>query len=125
MNYGETSEEPLLKYSEDCERASYLDDYDTDEEDYHHHKKNNSMPKKRRIRKGKNRSGKKFKSKTKGIKLTKGKVSIRLAGLGVQRLGSSDLIKFVSLGKLKEAARKFLQSKGIVKKRRKGRKKRE
>jgi hypothetical protein len=43
MNYGETSEEPLLKYSEDCERASYLDDYDTDEEDYHHHKKNNSM----------------------------------------------------------------------------------
>jgi hypothetical protein len=43
MNYGESSEEtPLLKYSEDCERASFIDDDDEE-----------SMPRKKGTRKGK------------------------------------------------------------------------
>ena len=120
MNYGESSEEqPLLRYSTDCERASFLDD-DSD------NNKKNSMPKKKRAG-GKGRGRKKTKRQksvkgAKGVKLSKGKVSIRLAGLGVRKLGASQLVKYISLSRLKTAAKKFLSSQGQVlpKKRRKG-----
>jgi hypothetical protein len=120
MNYGNPSgqEEPLLKYSADCERASFLDD-DSDQNE-------NSMPKKRRgvkRRKGKRRVKRaKTVKGAKGVRLSKGKVSIRLAGLGVKKLGASQLVKFISLSKLKTAAKKFLSSQGqlLPKKRRKG-----
>jgi hypothetical protein len=117
MNYGESSEEPLLRYSADCERASFLDD-DSDHS-------NNSMPKKRRAV-GKRKKTRKVKRRrsvkgAKGVKLNKGKVSIRLAGLGVKKLGASQLVKYISLAKLKTAAKKFLSSQGqlLPKKRRK------
>lgn len=119
MNYGEPSEEqPLLRYSTDCERASFLDD-DSDNNE-------NSMPKKKRAG-GKGRGRKKTKRQrsvkgAKGVKLSKGKVSIRLAGLGVRKLGASQLVKYISLARLKTAAKKFLSSQGqlLPKKRRKG-----
>ena len=121
MNYGESSEEPLLRYSADCERASFLDD-DSDNSD-------NSMPRKKRG--GGKRRGKKGTRKVKrrssikgakGVKLSKGKVSIKLAGLGIRKLGASQPVKYISLSRLKTAARKFLSSQGQVvpKKRRKG-----
>jgi hypothetical protein len=113
MNYGDTSEEPLLRFSTDCERASFIDDDENS---------NDSMTKKRRT-KAKGKKGKKTKRvQSKGIKLNKGKVSIRLAGFGLQKLGASELVKFISLSKLKTAAKKFLQSKGLTKTRRKRRK---
>ena len=119
MNYGESSEEPLLRYSADCERASFLDD-ESDNSD-------NSMPRKKRG--GGKRRGKKVKRRrsvkgAKGVKLSKGKVSIKLAGLGVRKLGASQLVKYISLSRLKTAAKKFLSSQGqlVPKKRRKGKK---
>jgi hypothetical protein len=117
MNYGESSQEPLLKYSADCERASFIDDDEEQTKDL--------MPKKRGAKKGKKkskRSRRQGQGGAKGVKLVKGKVSLRLEGLGIQKLGASELVRFISLSKLKVAAKKFLQSKGISKKRRKGRK---
>jgi hypothetical protein len=121
MNHDYVSEEPLLRYSADCERASFLDDDDDKETD-------GSMPKKKgskkKAKKTKRRSGT---TKTaKGVKFSKGKVSIRLGGLGLKKLGASELVRHISLSKLKIAAKKFLQSKGqLPKKRRKGRKKKD
>jgi hypothetical protein len=116
MNYGESSEEPLLRYSEDCERASFIDD-EEDEED--------SMPRKRGARKGRKKARKSKSRKVKqakGVRFVKGRVALRVAGLGVQRLGASELVRYIPLSKLKTAAKKFLQSKGVVKKRQKVRK---
>ena len=112
MNYGDSSEEPLLRYSTDCERASFLDD-DSDQS-------NNSMPRrkrsgsKRRVKKRTKRRGRRKSVKgAKGVRLIKGKVSIRLAGLGVKKLGAAQLVKYIPLAKLKTAAKKFLSSQGV------------
>ena len=85
------------------------------------------MPRKKRG--GGKRRGKKVKRRrsvkgAKGVKLSKGKVSIKLAGLGVRKLGASQLVKYISLSRLKTAAKKFLSSQGqlVPKKRRKGKK---
>ncbi len=117
MNYGESSEEtPLLKYSEDCERASFIDDDDEE-----------SMPRKKGTRKGKRKqtrkSGSRKGKQAKGVRFIKGRVALHVAGLGLQRLGVSELVRHISLSKLKSAAKKFLQSKGVVTKRRKVRRK--
>jgi hypothetical protein len=117
MNYAESSEEPLLRYSEDCERASFIDDDDKDNSD--------SMPRKKSARKGRKKARKTRSRKVKqakGVRFVKGRVALRVAGLGLQRLGASELVRYISLSKLKTAAKKFLQSKGVVKKRRKSRK---
>jgi hypothetical protein len=63
----------------------------------------------------------------KGIKFSKGRLALRLAGYsGVQRLAPSQLVRFIPLSKLKQAARKVLSRTGgkKIKKRksRKGRK---
>ena len=128
MNYGDSVEEqPLLRYSTDCERASFLDD-DSDDSD-------NSMPRKKRAggkRRGRKRTRKVKRRRSvkgaKGVRLVKGKVSIKLAGLGVRKLGASQLVKYISLAKLKTAAKKFLSSQGQrvpAKKRRKGKRSRQ
>jgi hypothetical protein len=66
----------------------------------------------------------------KGVRVTKGRVSIRVAGHGVTKLAAAQLVRYVPLSKLKTAAKKVLTSLGRVghrrrrKGRRKGRKKR-
>ena len=63
---------------------------------------------------------------TKGAKITKGRINLRVAGYsGLQNLGASDLIRFIPLNKLRVAAKKVLKQskKKTNKKKRKGRKK--
>jgi hypothetical protein len=49
-------------------------------------------------------------------------LSLRLAGFGVQKLGASELVKYIPLSKLREAAKKVLRGKGTrIKKRRRTR----
>ena len=124
MNYGDSGEEqPLLRYSADCERASFLDDDSNDSDNSMPRKKRAGGKRRKRTKKVKRRRRARSVKGAKGVRLSKGKVSIRLAGLGVKKLGASQLVKYISLSKLKTAAKKFLSSQGQLlrpKKRRKG-----
>ena len=133
MSYEDT---PLLKYSVTLERARIFhddvekceddfSDYDEDEDEHQNeNRKGSSMA--RRVSK-KRKGGKRRVKAAKGVRITKGRVAIRLAGYGgVQKLAPSQLVRYISLARLKVAAKKFLgpaSSKGgRVGKRRKGRK---
>jgi hypothetical protein len=59
----------------------------------------------------------------KGVRVTKGRVAIRVAGHGVTKLAAAQLVRYVPLSKLKTAAKKVLRSLGRVSHRRKGRRK--
>src|SRR6266404_2419844 len=74
-----------------------------------------SMPhRRRRTRKTKKRkTSKRRAGPTGGHRLVKGRISLRVAGFkGVQRLGASQLCRFVPLNKLKAAAKKILRGTG-------------
>ena len=76
-----------------------------------------------RKRLAKRRKGRRVKS-TKGIRLIKGRLALRVAGYsGLQRIAPSQLVRFVPLSKLKTAAKRVLLGshkgrKRIVKRRR-------
>jgi hypothetical protein len=135
MFYGAgVSQQPLLSYSDRQERATLVRDFVDSPE--------LSMPPRRRrgrpSRVGggasaghRRRKGvRKHRVKgAKGVRVTKGRVAIRLAGHGVTKLAASQLVRYVPLSKLKSAAKKVLKSQGhrsrkVRRKRRKGRKKR-
>jgi hypothetical protein len=135
MFYGAgVSQQPLLSYSDRQERATLVRDFVDSPE--------LSMPPRRRrgrpSRVGgasaghRRRKGvRKHRVKgAKGVRVTKGRVAIRLAGHGVTKLAASQLVRYVPLNKLKSAAKKVLKSQGhrrsrkVRRKRRKGRKKR-
>ena len=119
MYYGYNSQEPLLNFSEHCERASFIDDDKPEEK---------SMSKKRRgVKRRKPRKGKRTRKLkgTKGLRFSKGRLSLSVSGFGVQKLSASELVRFIPLAKLKAAAKKVLRGKGTVKtskRRHKGRK---
>jgi hypothetical protein len=111
MVFGFSSDQPLLKYSENEERASFIEDT-----------VNNTSMSCRKGGKRKN-SGKKQLKGTKGLKFSKGRLALRLAGFGLQKLGASELVKFIPLSKLKQAAKKVLRGKGTKKTKRTNRRK--
>jgi hypothetical protein len=118
MFYGS---QPLAKYSEDLERASFFDEPNTTDQDL---ASEDSMP-----RKGsKSRKGKKVKT-TRGLKFSTGRVVLRIPGYGLQKLAPADLIRFIPILKLRLAGKKVLRSKGIPriksKSKRKGSRKRQ
>jgi len=102
MVFGFALDQPLLKYSENEERASFIQE---EEEP--------SMSR-RKGRKGqkRKRSSKKTLKGTKGLRFSKGRLALKLSGFGVQKLGASELVKFIPLSKLKQAAKKVLRGKG-------------
>jgi hypothetical protein len=115
MYYGYNPEEPLLKYSEDCERASFIEDNDVDE----------SPMAKRRKKGGKRRKvGRKGRAPkiTKGLRFNKGRLALSLSGFGVQKLSASELVRYIPLSKLKAAAKKILKGRGTTKRPKKCRK---
>jgi hypothetical protein len=110
MVFGFGSDQPLLKFSENEERASFIEEQD-----------NTSMS---RSKSGKRKkSAKKQLKGTKGLKFSKGRLALHLAGFGLQKLGASELVKFIPLSKLKQAAKKVLRGKGTKKTKRTKRKK--
>ena len=106
MFYGS---QPLAKYSEDLERASFFEDKSDND---------NSMPRKT----SRSRKGKRVAKTSRGIKFSSRRLLIRVPGYGLQRFAPSDLVKFIPTLKLRQAAKKVLRSKGIsrTKRRRKG-----
>jgi hypothetical protein len=111
MVFGFALDQPLLKYSENEERASFIQE---EEEP--------SMS--RRKGQKRKRSSKKTLKGTKGLRFSKGRLALKLSGFGVQKLGASELVKFIPLSKLKQAAKKVLRGKGTKKTKRKRSKKR-
>ena len=113
MVFGFSSDQPLLKFSENEERASFIEPQE-----------DTSMSRKKPRKGGKRKKGgkKTFKG-TKGLKFSKGRLALHLSGFGLQKLGASELVKFIPLSKLKEAAKKVLKGKGAKQiKRRKSKK---
>ena len=111
---GFSSDQPLLKFSENEERASFIED-----------KEDTSMSRSKGGKGGKGKkTGKKALKGTKGLKFSKGRLALRLAGFGLQKLGASELVKFIPLSKLKQAAKKVLREKGTKQTKRRKNKKR-
>lgn len=119
MSYGIndfSEKKPLLNYSDTQERASIFNP-----------NADSSMPPRKKS--GKRKSSKKYGKKggLKGVRVTKGKISLRVAGYsGLQKFGASELVRFVPLSKLRVAAKKVLGRSGAKKtskKRRKGKRK--
>ena len=114
MVYGLASDQPILKYSENEERASLIE---PEEEPSMSRNKGRKGGKRKKI-------GKKSFKGTKGLKFSKGRLALRLSGFGLQKLGASELVKYIPLSKLKQAAKKVLRGKGTPKtKKRKNKKK--
>ena len=116
MFYGS---QPLAKYSEDLERASFFDEENNDKDNDNDNNDNqeNSMPRK-------SGKGKKVKS-ARGVKFSSGRILLRIPGYGLQRLAPADLVRFIPTPRLKAAAKKVLRLRGISRTRpkRKGSKK--
>lgn len=114
MFYGS---QPLAKYSEDLERASFFDEENNDNDNDNNGNQENSMPRK-------SGKGKKVKS-ARGVKFSSGRILLRIPGYGLQRLAPADLVRFIPTLRLKAAAKKVLRLRGISRTRpkRKGSKK--
>ena len=105
MFYGS---QPLAKYSEDLERASFFDEENNDKDNDNDNNDNqeNSMPRK-------SGKGKKVKSGARGVKFSSGRILLRIPGYGLQRLAPADLVRFIPTPRLKAAAKKVLRLRGI------------
>lgn len=67
---------------------------------------------KRRL--GTKRKGRRTKTRVTKVRIINGKVALRIKGYpGVQRLGASQLVRFVPLNKLKTAAKRALGTSGV------------
>jgi hypothetical protein len=114
MVFGFTSDQPILKFSEKEERASFIEQ-----------EQDNSMSRNKGRKGGKRKkTGKKALKGTKGLKFSKGRLALNLSGFGLQKLGASELVRYIPLSKLKQAAKKVLRGKGTQRTKRRKTKKR-
>ena len=117
MTYNLTERKPLLHYSDQEERATFFDSDLLD----------SSMPRRKKSGNKKKYKGKSASRGLKGVKFSKGRLALRIGGYsGVQRLAPSQLVRFIPLSKLKQAARKVLQRSGgkkVKRRKKKGKRK--
>jgi len=101
MSFDSFGRKTIVHYSPNLERATLFDQSPT----------NDQMPPRRRRRgtSSKRRGARKLKG---GHRVNKGRISVRLAGYGLQKLPASQLIRFVSLKNIKTAAKKILSKTG-------------
>ena len=96
MSFELSEQKPLLHYSEDEERAHFVD----------LDKVSVSMPRKKKTSNKRRKAGK----TTKGVRFQKGRLALRIRGYkGVQRIAPAQLVRFIALNKLKVAAKRVLQ----------------
>jgi len=113
---------PLVSYSETLQRASVFnpnseeqdeeeeeDSGLSDEEEEFSDFSESSMPARRKRGAGGGRRGK-VKG---GHRLKAGRINLRIPGFGLQKLGASQLVRFIPLSKLKVAAKKVLKASGV------------
>jgi hypothetical protein len=103
-----TAKRPFVEYSSQQDRASLM----------------SAGGPSHRLRKRTRSAGKRKKSRVTKVRVVKGKVALRVGGFpGVQRVGASQLVRFVPLNKLRAAAKRVLGTPPKrVKRGRKGRK---
>lgn len=76
----------------------------------------------KRKRSSSRRGGRRSKTRVTKVRLINGKVVLRIQGYpGVQRVGASQLVRFVPLNKLKTAAKRALGASGVQRKKRRRR----
>jgi len=108
---------PLLAFSEDQERANLIDsDFDFSmparkrrSKAFRRRKRSGRVTRRRRRRVGRKRAIKG------GHRVTKGRISIRVKGYGLQKFPAGQLARFVPISKLRTAARKLLAKSGVRK----------
>jgi hypothetical protein len=114
MSCGSEERKPLLNFSDTLERATLIDtDFELEE----------SMSSKKQKGGNKSQKGGGKKKGTK-IKVTKGKIGLRVAGYkGLQKFSASELVKHIPISKLKAAGKTLLKQGGTVQKKKKPTKK--
>ena len=125
MTYNFSEKKPLLHYSENEERASFFDTEELAEgRRQRQQQRSPSMPRKKKSGSTKKVGKRRFQS-LKGVKFSKGRLALHLKGYkGVQKLAPAQLVRYIPLTKLKQAARKVLSKFGEKKvRKRKGKKK--
>ena len=79
-----------------------------------------SMPRRRATTVGRKRGGRK-RTGASSVRLTKGRISFRVAGYqGTHKLAPSQLVRYIPLGKLKQAAKRVLSAANAPRKRTRG-----
>jgi len=101
MVFGLAPDQPIVKFSEKEERASLIEEEEEEP----------SMSRKKGGKRKKSAAKKSLKG-TKGLKFSNGRLALKLSGYGHQTLGASELVKYIPLSKLKQAAKKVLRGKG-------------
>jgi hypothetical protein len=116
MSYGSEERKPLLNFSNILERATLIDtDFELEES------MGSSKKKKSPTGSGKKKAAKKKSTK---VKVTKGKIGLRVAGYkGLQKFSASELVKHIPISKLKAAGKTLLKLGGTVQKKKKPTKK--
>lgn len=95
---------PFVEFSPRQDRASLMTSLSSPLS-----RKSNSSVRRRRRRVGRRVGGRRRKTRSTRIRVIKGRVALRVGGFpGVQRLGASQLVRFVPLNKLRAAARRVL-----------------
>jgi hypothetical protein len=109
LSPGQSTKKPLLSFSSNNDRALIVSE--TAVSETKGAQATNSMPKRKRT--ATSRKGKRGKAT---VRLVKGRLSIRVAGYpGYQRLAPSQLVRYIPLTKLKQAAKRVLSTSGIKK----------
>jgi len=112
LSLGQTTKKPLLPFSPNNDRAFIVSE-STPPSSSLVSLSSSSMPKRKGGRTASTRKGKRGKTT---VRLVKGRLAIRVAGFpGFQRLAPSQLVRYIPLGKLKQAAKRVLGASGIRK----------
>lgn len=100
--------QPIVSFSNNDDRASLMS-FSGPPTTRRKRSRNTPSNKRRSSKRGSGRRSHRTKTRVTKIRLVKGKVALRLKGFpGVQRLGASQLVRFVPLNKLKAAAKRAL-----------------
>jgi hypothetical protein len=111
LSLGQTTKKPLLPFSPNNDRAFIVSESTPPSSLL---VSLSSMPKRKGGRTASTRKGKRGKTT---VRLVKGRLAIRVAGFpGFQRLAPSQLVRYIPLGKLKQAAKRVLGASGVRKK---------
>lgn len=113
LSLGQTTKKPLLPFSPNNDRAFIVSESTPPSSSSLVSLLSSSMPKRKGGRTASTRKGKRGKAT---VRLVKGRLAIRVAGFpGFQRLAPSQLVRYIPLGKLKQAAKRVLGASGIRK----------
>jgi hypothetical protein len=111
LSLGQTTKKPLLPFLPNNDRAFIVSESTPPSSSSL--VSSSSMPKRKGGRTASTRKGKRGKAT---VRLVKGRLAIRVAGFpGFQRLAPSQLVRYIPLGKLKQAAKRVLGASGIRK----------